>query len=237
MRYLIRILLAALLAFGVNWLNESKDNGNIITENNGQKKVIQNALMLPEYTGKAWTVINNNIPVFTETEKNKKQSEIRMTELDKTGRCGPFNAVLGPETLPKEKRKPIGMVKPTGWKIAKYDFVDQKFLYNRCHLGGFQLTGINNDPRNLITGTRYMNVIGMLPYENYIADYIRRTKNHVLFRSTPHFKNNEMVARGVQMEAWSLEDNGKLKFNIYCHNIQPGVIIDYKNGNSKKENK
>ena len=125
------------------------------------------------------------------------------------------------------------MVKPSGWQLAKYDFIDQKYAYNRCHLQAFQLTGINADPRNLITDTRYLNVTGMLPFENRTTDYIKQTKNHVLYRVKPLFKGNNLVAHGVQMEAKSIEDNGKLHFNVFVHNIQPGVEINYATGKTK----
>jgi DNA-entry nuclease len=133
--------------------------------------------------------------------------------------------------MPTEDRGNIGQVKPTGWVTAKYDFVDGKYLYNRCHLIGFQLTGENANERNLITGTRYMNVDGMLPFENMIADYVKETRNHVLYRVTPVFNGDNLVARGVQMEAWSVEDAGDgICFNVYVYNAQPGITIDYATG-------
>ena len=135
--------------------------------------------------------------------------------------------------MPTEKRGDIGMVKPTGWVTAKYDFVDGRYLYNRCHLIGFQLTGENANTSNLITGTRYMNTQGMLPFENMIADYVKETENHVLYRVTPIFDGDNLVASGVQMEAWSVEDDGEgICFNVYCYNVQPGVEIDYATGKS-----
>lgn len=187
---------------------------------------------IPTYTGKAYTVLNNNTPTFTKEELETIR-DIRLDELDHLKRCGTTIGYLGPETLPKKKREPIGMVKPSGWQLVKYDFIDQKYCYNRSHLIGFQLSGLNADPRNLITGTRYLNVIGMLPFENRTADYIKQTKNHVLYRVKPLFKGNNLVAHGVQMEARSIEDNGRLHFNVFIHNIQPGVEINYATGKTK----
>ena len=144
-------------------------------------------------------------------------------------------AVVGKETMPKGERGSIGMVKPSGWHIDKYDFIDNGgFLYNRCHLIGWQLTGLNEEERNLITGTRYMNTEGMLPFENQAASYVRLTKRHVLYRVTPVFGKKELVARGVQIEAYSLENDGKgLHYNVYCYNVQPGVKINYKTGENR----
>ena len=153
---------------------------------------------------------------------------------DLLGRCGPAEACVGQELMPTEERGAIGMVKPSGWHTVRYDgVVDGKYLYNRCHLIGYQLTGENANERNLITGTRYLNVEGMLPFENQVADYVEETGNHVLYRSTPVFKGLELVARGVQIEAWSVEDGGAgVCFNVYCYNVQPGVEIDYATGES-----
>lgn len=191
---------------------------------------------IPEYTGKPFTVLNKNYPGFTK-EETQNIRNIQLQELDRLGRCGTTTGYLGPETLATKKREPIGMVKPSGWQTVRYDFIDHYYAYNRCHLLGYQLTGINADPRNLITGTRYLNTIGMLPFENRTADYIRQSKNHVLYRVTPIFKENNLVAHGVKMEAWSIEDNGRLHFNVFIHNIQPGLEINYKNGKTKaKEN-
>ena len=149
------------------------------------------------------------------------------------GRCGVTYACVGVEIMPTEERGSIGQVKPTGWVTAKYDFVDGKYLYNRCHLIGFQLTGENANTKNLITGTRYMNTEGMLPFENMIADYVKETENHVLYRVTPIFDGENLVASGVQMEAYSVEDDGEgICFNVYCYNVQPGVVIDYATGKS-----
>ncbi len=198
-----------------------------------QIQITEQTVQIPEFHGKNWETINNNNPLFTAKEKQSAKASIHLSEMDNLKRCGVCTAVLGPETLPKEKRGYIGMVKPSGWRIAKYNHISGKYLFHRSHLLGYQLTGLNSDPRNLITGTQHMNVIGMLPFENRVADYIKQTKNHVLYRVTPVFKDKELVARGVNMEAYSIEDYGKLHFNVYIHNIQPGVQIDYQTGKSK----
>lgn len=157
----------------------------------------------------------------------------RYGELDELGRCTTTFAVVGPETMPDEKRGSIGEVKPSGWQMAKYDFVDGKYLYNRCHLLGFQLTDENANRSNLITGTRYLNVEGMLPFENAVADYVDATGNHVLMRATPVFDGDDLVARGVHMMAESVEDGGDgVSFNVFVYNVQPGVVIDYRTGDN-----
>jgi DNA-entry nuclease len=153
--------------------------------------------------------------------------------MDALGRCVYTVACVGKDIMPTEERGSIGSVKPSGWQTVKYDIVDGKYLYNRCHLIGFQLTGENANERNLITGTRYCNVDGMLPFENMIADYVKETKNHVLYRVTPIYDGDNLVARGVQMEAWSVEDQGEgVCFHVYVYNSQPGVVIDYATGES-----
>ncbi|MBR6530859.1 MAG: DNA/RNA non-specific endonuclease [Clostridia bacterium] len=154
--------------------------------------------------------------------------------LDKLGRCGTAFACVGRDLMPTEERGSIGQVKPSGWKTAKYDVVDGKYLYNRCHLIGFQLTGENANEKNLITGTRYFNVDGMLPFENMVADYVKETDNHVLYRVTPIFEGDELVARGVVIEAYSVEDHGEgVDFAVFCYNVQPGIVIDYATGESR----
>ena len=187
---------------------------------------------IPQFKGEPYYVINDNIPDLSTEDADKTYFE-NYAPLDNLGRCGVTFACLGLETMPNEDRGEIGQVKPSGWKTAKYDCVDGKYLYNRCHLIGFQLSGENANERNLITGTRYMNVQGMLPFENMVADYIKETGNHVLYRVTPIFKGDELVARGVQMEALSVEDEGDgICFNVYCYNNQPGVKLDYATGDS-----
>ena len=185
---------------------------------------------IPEYSGSPYVVVNENQPSFTEDNYTTKAFE-EYAKLDHLGRCGVTFACVGVEIMPTEKRGDIGMVKPTGWVTSKYDFVDGRYLYNRCHLMGYQLTGENANTSNLITGTRYMNTQGMLPFENMIADYVKETENHVLYRVTPVFDGENLVANGVQMEAWSVEDDGDgICFNVYCYNVQPGVVIDYATG-------
>lgn len=190
---------------------------------------------IPEYSGEPYIVINNNQPFFAEKDFSDESYEY-YSELDDLGRCGEAIANIGQDLMPTEKRGSIGSVKPTGWHTVKYDIVDGKYLYNRCHLIGYQLTGENANTKNLITGTRYLNIQGMLPFENMVADYIKETNNHVLYRATPIFEGNNLVASGVLLEGWSMEDNGKsICFNVYCYNVQPGVIIDYVTGDSSLE--
>ncbi len=188
---------------------------------------------IPEFSGEAYCVINGNEPSFTENEITTEAYEY-FSELDYLGRCGVTMACVGQELMPTEDRESISHVYPSGWVNVPYSFVDGEYLYNRCHLIGFQLTGENANKLNLITGTRYVNVEGMLPFENMVADYVKETGNHVLYRVTPIFEGEELVARGVQMEAWSVEDEGDgVCFNVYCYNVQPGVIIDYASGESR----
>lgn len=187
------------------------------------------------YDGKPYVVINDNDPDFTDADMTTTSFE-RYGELDGLGRCTTAFANIGKDLMPAEKRGPIGEVKPTGWQTAKYDNVDGKYLYNRCHLIGYQLTGENANEKNLITGTRYLNVDGMPPFENMVADYIKETNNHVLYRVTPVFSGDNLVASGVHMEAKSVEDNGDgVLFNVYCFNAQPGIAIDYATGDSHQD--
>lgn len=187
----------------------------------------------PKYEGKAYVTVNNNVPKFTATQKASKKSFETYSSLDSLGRCGVAFACIGKDIMPTEPRGSIGQVKPSGWHTVKYDCVDGKYLYNRCHLIGYQLAGENANVKNLITGTRYLNLNGMLPFENMVADYVKETGNHVLYRVTPVFKDKELVARGVQIEAYSVEDKGEgICFNVYCFNVQPGVDILYSTGDS-----
>lgn len=187
---------------------------------------------IPEFSGEPYVVINDNEPSFPAEDFTSEGFE-EYSPLDDLGRCGVAYANVGLETMPTEERGSISNVKPTGWKSVQYDFVDGKSLYNRCHLIGFQLTGENANRQNLITGTRYMNVDGMLPFENLVADYVKETENHVLYRVTPIFEGDNLVASGVQMEAQSVEDKGAgVCFNVYVYNNQPGVTIDYATGDS-----
>ena len=187
-----------------------------------------------KYSGTPYAVVNNNVPYFTSAEITSSSYEV-YADLDSLGRCGITMACIGPDLMPTEERGESGSVKPTGWFTVKYDCVDGKYLYNRCHLIGFQLTGENANTSNLITGTRYMNVDGMLPFENMVADYIKETNNHVMYRVTPIFEGDNLVATGVLMEAMSVEDNGDgILFCVFCYNVQPGVEIDYTTGASKE---
>ena len=189
-------------------------------------------IVIPAYSGEAYSVINNNVPFFTNNEMTTVSFE-RYSSLDELGRCGMAYANIGKDIMPTKKRGSIGSIKPSGWQTAKYDCVDGKYLYNRCHLIGFQLTGENANERNLITGTRYLNVEGMLPFENMVADYVKETSNHVLYRVTPYFSGNNLVADGVLIEAKSVEDDGEgITFCIYAYNVQPNITIDYASGKS-----
>lgn len=192
---------------------------------------------IPEYSGSPYTVVNRNTPDFTPAELEKAKSSYKtFSNLDYLGRCGVAEASVGPDLLPKEKRGSIGMIKPSGWHTVRYDeVISDKFLFNRCHLIAFCLSGENANSRNLITGTRYLNVDGMLPFEEKTVKYVESTGNHVLYRVTPVFQGNDLVARGVHMEARSVEDNGAgISFNVYCYNVQPGITIDYATGNSHR---
>ena len=190
---------------------------------------------IPDYSGKAYIAVNNNTPYFTESELTTKSFE-RYASLDTLGRCGVAYASIGVDLMPTEERGSIGSVKPSGWHTIKYENVDGKYLYNRCHLIGFQLSGENANERNLITGTRYMNMSGMLPFENMVADYVQETRNHVMYRVTPIFEGNNLLASGVLMEGYSVEDNGDgICFNVFCYNAQPGIKINYANGDSESE--
>ena len=187
---------------------------------------------IPAYGGEPYVVVEDNQPDFPEADRTAASFET-YSPLDALGRCGPAYANVGADLMPTEERGSIGQVKPTGWHTVKYDCVDGKYLYNRCHLIGYQLTGENANEENLITGTRYMNVEGMLPFENMVADYVTETGNHVLYRVTPLFEEENLLASGVQMEAWSVEDDGAgICFNVYVYNVQPGVEIDYATGES-----
>lgn len=187
---------------------------------------------IPEYSNDAYVVVNNNEPYFDTDEITTDEFE-NYSDLDSLGRCGVAYANVSIKTMPTEKREGIGMVKPSGWHTVKYDIVDGKYLYNRCHLIGYQLTGENANKKNLITCTRYMNTVGMLEFENKVANYVKKTHNHVLYRVTPKYKGDNLLASGVLMEALSVEDNGEgIKFNVYVYNVQDGVGINYKDGSS-----
>ncbi len=188
---------------------------------------------LPPYSGEASVILNDNIPTFTDKEKQTTQSFEKYSELDYLGRCGTATACLSHDTMPKEERGDISSVRPTGWQNRKYDFIDGDYIYHRCHLIGYQLSGENANERNLITGTAYMNIEGMLPYENRVASYIKKTGNHVMYRVTPVYNGDNLLASGVIMEAYSVEDGGDVCFNVYCYNVQPNVEIDYATGENR----
>ena len=191
---------------------------------------------VPAFEGNPYVYVNDGEPTFTDEQRAAEPGHEHYGELDELGRCTAAFAVVGPETQPTEKRGSIGEVRPSGWQMAKYDFVEGKYLFNRCHLLGYQLTGENANTQNLITGTRYLNVQGMLPFENAVADYVDATGNHVLMAVAPVFEGSELVARGVHMMAESVEDGGEgVAFNVFCYNVQPGVVIDYGTGESMLE--
>ena len=192
---------------------------------------------IPAYSGEPYVVINGNEPEFSAEYKRGTGTFEKYSALDDLGRCGAAFACLGKDLMPTEERGEIGSVKPSGWQTAKYDFIDGKYLYNRCHLIGFQLAGENANKQNLVTGTRYMNTKGMLPFENMVADYIKETDMRVLYRVTPVFDGDELLCRGVQIEAYSVDDGGDgVCFNVFCYNVQPGVVIDYATGGNEAEN-
>ncbi|MBQ1281578.1 MAG: DNA/RNA non-specific endonuclease [Oscillospiraceae bacterium] len=189
---------------------------------------------VPEYSGELEYFLNGNVPLFTEEDLTTESFET-YSELDELGRCRVAYACVGEDIMPTEERGSISHVKPTGWVQNQYDFVNGKSLYNRCHLIAHQLTGEDANWMNLITGTRTMNE-AMIPYENMVADYVRETGEHVLYRVTPIFDGDELVARGVQMEALSVEDNGEsVCFHVFLYNVEPGVVIDYATGENWEE--
>lgn len=218
-------------SFFGKWADDSEDFQEEITQiTTGKGKVT--ASDVPEFSGEPYVIINENQPGFTEKDLKQKSFE-EYSKLDDLGRCGIAFANIGKELMPEEERGSIGQVKPAGWHTVKYDCVDGKYLYNRCHLIGYQLTGENANERNLITGTRYLNIEGMLPFENLVADYIKKTSNHVLYRVTPIYEGKNLIATGLQMEACSIEDKGAdICYNVFVYNSQPGVVMDYATGES-----
>ena len=189
--------------------------------------------IFPDYSNEAYIEINDNIPEL-DKDDGARDFQIYM-DLDLAGRCTETYVNVSKDTMPTEPRGSIGMIKPSGWHLVKYDGIDGNYLYNRCHLIGYQLTGENANENNLITGTRYLNTEGMLPFENAIADYVQKTGHHVLYKVIPEFENDNLVAKGVWMQALSVEDD-ELSFNVFCYNVQPGIVIDYKTGDSRLEN-
>lgn len=197
-----------------------------------QKESVITLDTLPAYAGVPYVEINGNKPQFSEEDYTKEAFE-QYSELDRLGRCGVAYANICEEIMPKEERGAIGQIKPSGWHTVKYDCVDGKYLYNRCHLIGYQLAGENANEKNLITGTRYMNVAGMLPFEDKVADFVQATGYHVLYRVTPVYRGNNLVADGVEMEAFSVEDKGAgISFHVFVYNVQPQITIDYADGSS-----
>lgn len=230
------LLLSLSLLFGGCSADEST-NKNIRISNETSDKLADtpspsyDLKSIPEYSGEPYATIHDNVPFFSEEEFTTDAFET-YSELDDLGRCGTAYANICEEIMPTEKRGKIGMIKPSGWHTVKYTGIDGNYLYNRCHLIGYQLSAENANEKNLITGTRYLNVTGMLPFENMVADYVNETGNHVLYRVTPIYNQENLVADGVLMEAQSVE-NDDLAFCVYCYNVQPGIEIDYHTGDSK----
>ena len=239
---IVVICLAISIIYGKDVLYISKENNNVDISNKNDTVEASQAITylniedIPEYTDNIYVEINNNKPFFDESEYTTESFE-NYSNLDELGRCGVAYANVSKETMPPEgdERASISSVKPTGWEQAKYD---GEYLYNRCHLIGYQLSDEDANELNLITGTRYFNVEGMLPFENEVADYIEKNENnHVLYRVTPIFENDNLLAKGVEIEAYSVEDNGKgICFNVFVYNIQPGIDIDYRTGDNSKNN-
>ncbi len=230
----LRLLAALLLSMSLCLLGCGGDAVGSPDEGSSGVEAVHLEDAVPEFSGEPYVEVSGNVPFFTDADLSSPAETY--TPLDSLGRCGTAMAIVSLDTMPTEERGSIGMVRPSGWHTVRYDdLVDGKYLYNRCHLIGYQLTAENANERNLITGTRYMNVEGMLPFENEVADYVERTGNRVLCRVTPIFVDEELVARGVQMEARSIEDDGAgVSFNVFCYNVQPGVEIDYETGESRR---
>ena len=225
---LVSVIGLAFAGCNINDLNLFGTSDNVKVYDKNDRSIPVNIEDVPKYRGIPFVEINDNKPSFSDKDKDRVEE---YSKLDKLGRCGPAFANVGKELMPTSPRESIRDVRPSGWHTVRY-------LYNRCHLIAFMLAGENANERNLITGTRYFNVEGMLPFENQVADYVKSTGNHVLYRVRPIFKGNDLVARGVQMEAKSVEDGGKgVSFNVYCYNIQPSIRINYKDGSSQPESK
>ena len=229
------IILILIALFGFNYQEEIK---SFVYSLDPSKEVFAESKSynlddIPDYFGEPYVVLNNNEPNFDEKDMITESFEI-YNALDKLGRCTEAYANVSIYTMPDEKRGSIGSIKPTGWHTVKYDNIEGKYLYNRCHLIGYQLSDENANEKNLITCTRYMNTKGMLEFENKVAEYVKKTENHVLYRVTPIYEGNNLLASGVQMEAYSVEDKGAgIKFNIFVYNVQDGIEIDYSTGESK----
>lgn len=246
-RKLLKKILVIILYFGfvalfnVTFYEVDKNSGTVMSDeqlasssNTYEDKYVFDLSKIPDYVGEPYCVLNNNQPLFSDEELTTDNFEI-YSELDSLGRCGVTFANISIEIMPTEERGEIGHVRPSGWHTVKYNgIIDGNYLYNRCHLIGYQLSGENANEKNLITGTRYLNIEGMLPFENMVAEYVRETGNHVLYRVTPVFEGDNLLATGVIMEAYSIEDSGAgICFNIFCYNVQPGISIDYSTGESE----
>lgn len=220
----------AIGAYGVSTHSSNESPTKLETENTPDAFSLAE---VPTYAGNPSVAMHDNIPYFSEMEKESARSFERFGSLDNLGRCTAAYACIDASMMPTEERGAIGDVEPSGWHLVKYDFLPDRYLYNRCHLIGYQLTGQNANEKNLITGTRYLNVDGMLPYENEVAAYLTSSENHVLYRVTPVFEADNLLADGVLMEAYSVEDDGAgICFCVFCYNVQPGVRIDYATGDS-----
>lgn len=225
----VLLLLLTLLFGGCSYVQSGLDTEAI--QENTQKSY--ESTDIPAYAGNSFVILDGNKPSFSKKDRERTDAFETYSNLDKLGRCGVAYANICKELMPTEERGAIGMVKPTGWHTVKYDNVEGKYLYNRCHLIGYQLAGENANEKNLITGTRYLNVTGMLKFEDRVADYVKATDHHVLYRVTPVFEGDNLVATGLEMEAYSVEDCGKgVSFHVFVYNIQPGITIDYATGES-----
>lgn len=223
------LLLLALLFGGCSYNQPGLDT-QAIPENTQKSYELTD---IPAYAGNSFVILDDNKPAFSKKDRERTDAFETYSDLDELGRCGVAYANICKELMPTEERGAIGMVKPTGWHTVKYDNVEGKYLYNRCHLIGYQLAGENANEKNLITGTRYLNVTGMLKFEDQVADYVNETNHHVLYRVTPVFEGDNLVASGVEMEAYSVEDKGEgVSFHVFLYNVQPGITIDYATGES-----
>lgn len=225
----VLLLLLTLLFGGCSYAQPGLDTQAV--QENTQKSY--ESTDIPAYAGNSFVILDGNKPSFSKQDRERTDAFETYSDLDELGRCGVAYANICKELMPTEERGAIGMVKPTGWHTVKYDNVEGKYLYNRCHLIGYQLAGENANEKNLITGTRYLNVTGMLKFEDQVADYVKATDHHVLYRVTPVFEGDNLVATGLEMEAYSVEDSGKgVSFHVFVYNIQPGITIDYATGES-----
>ncbi len=225
----VLLLLLALLFGGCSYVQSGLDTQAV--QENTQKSY--ESTDIPAYAGNSFVILDDNKPAFSKQDRERTDAFETYSDLDELGRCGVAYANICKELMPTEERGAIGMVKPTGWHTVKYDNVEGKYLYNRCHLIGYQLAGENANEKNLITGTRYLNVTGMLQFEDQVADYVKETDHHVLYRVTPVFEEDNLVATGVEMEAYSVEDKGEgVSFHVFVYNVQPGIVIDYATGES-----